>query len=126
MPYWTVRTIGLRKVFIGEDVLTRVPSTETEVETAHECDSLVDDAHLFVLKGQRQPRSGEGVSTDTHVRPVECSSLEVGWRALDHDVGVETDEGALGVGRVDRGEAVGYLGTTLSAPAPEISRSGER
>ncbi len=55
VPDGSIGPIRLSEVFIGQDVLARVPSTETEIQAAHECDGLVDDAHLFVLPRQLSP-----------------------------------------------------------------------
>jgi hypothetical protein len=42
----------------------------------------------------------------TYMRPVECSSLEMRWGSLDHDIRMESNKRPLGVGTVDRGGLV--------------------
>ena len=49
VPYRSIRSIRLGIVFIRQDMLRRIPSTETQVEAAHECNRLVNDAELFML-----------------------------------------------------------------------------
>lgn len=53
-PHGSVRTSGVREIFVREDVLRRVPTAVTQIETTHEGNGFVDHTQLLMLHRQQR------------------------------------------------------------------------
>jgi len=73
--------------------------SEAQIETTHERDRLVNDTHLFMLSnsiGNCDVRLlDHRCLMKTHMSPIECSRLEVGWRPLNHNILMQIHQSLL-------------------------------